>query len=57
MACLDSGSVSLWQTSGLENGQCAGHIRWMEKTIALSVVVAIIAFVAIYLLFSLRGRK
>ena len=56
-ACLDSQSVSLWQASGLENGRCAGHIRGMEKTIALAVVVAIIAFVAIYSLFSLRRRK
>ena len=57
VAYLDSQSVSLWQTSGLEYGQCAGQIRRMEKTIALAVVVAIIAFVAIYPLFSLRGRK
>jgi hypothetical protein len=41
----------------LEKGRWAGHTRRMEKTIALAVVVAIIAFVAIYSLFSLRGRK
>jgi hypothetical protein len=47
----------LWQTSGLENGLAGAHIRRMEKTIALTVVVAVIAFVAIYSLVALRGRK
>jgi hypothetical protein len=47
----------LWQSSGLENEGPTAHIHRMEHTIALAVVVAIIAFVAIYSLFALRGRK
>ena len=39
---LDSGSVRLWQTSGLEKGQSAAHIRVMEKITVLALVIAII---------------
>ena len=45
------------QTSGLENGLSTAHIRSMEETTALTVVGAVIALVAIYSLWALRGRK
>jgi hypothetical protein len=47
---LDSGSVRLWQTSGLEKGQSAAHIRVMEKMTVLALVIAIIVLAAVYLL-------
>ena len=43
------------QTSGLENGRSTAHIRRMEETPA--IVGAIIALVAIYPLWALRGRR
>ena len=36
----------------LENGQSAAHIRVMEKTTVLALVVTIIVLVAVYLLMS-----
>ena len=40
----------MWQTSGLEKGQSAAHIRVMEKMTVLAFVIAIIVLAAVYLL-------
>jgi LPXTG-motif cell wall-anchored protein len=40
----------LWQTTGLEKGQPAAHIRVMEKMTVLALVIAIIVLAAVYLL-------
>jgi hypothetical protein len=41
---------------GLENLQTKTHIRGMEKTIALTAVVAILIFVAVYALSAWRSH-
>jgi hypothetical protein len=46
----------LWQSSGLENGQSEAHIRVMEKTTVLALVITIIVLVAVYLLMSRKRR-
>jgi hypothetical protein len=40
----------------LENGQSAAHIRVMEKTTVLALVITIIVLVAVYLLMSRKRR-
>jgi hypothetical protein len=40
----------------LENGRSSGHIRGMEKIIALAVVAAIVVFAAVYALSAWKSR-
>jgi hypothetical protein len=42
--------------SSLENGQSEGHVQRMEKLIALTVVAAIVVFVAVYALAAWKGQ-
>jgi hypothetical protein len=51
------GQFWLWQSSTLENGRCARHIQGMEKLIALTVVIAIVVFVATYALSAWREHR
>jgi uncharacterized membrane protein YuzA (DUF378 family) len=41
---------------GLENGDAVAHIQGMEKTIALSAIVVVIIFVAVYALSAWKSH-
>jgi hypothetical protein len=46
----------MWQPDGLENYRVGVHIRSMEKTLALSIIV-FAALAALYAITSGRNRK
>jgi len=49
--------IRLWRASGVENSAFGVHIGRMEKSIALSVVVAIIVFAATYAAVTVQRIK
>jgi hypothetical protein len=46
----------MWQPVGVENGQFRGHIGEMETSIALTVVIVIVVFLAVYAITAMRGH-